>query len=568
MATKTTAEKLATIQQGYTLQGATIELGAAIVDGEVHKEAQVRLPLAMMNRHGLVAGATGTGKTVTLHMIAEQLSTAGVPVFLADIKGDLSGLATAGTASEKLTARTSALGQEWSARNFPVEFLCLGGDGNGIPVRATITSFGPILLSRIMDLNDTQESSLQLIFHFADKNNLELIDLKDLRAVIQFLTSDEGKAELADLGGLSKATAGVILRELVGLEAQGMEKFFGEPEFDTAELLRTAPDGRGVISCLELPTLQTKPLLFSTFLMWLLADLFEDLPEAGDLDKPKLVFFLDEAHLLFNGASKAFLDAITTTVRLIRSKGVGIFFVTQTPKDVPADVLGQLANRVQHALRAFTPEDAKALKATVSTFPVSDYDLEETLTSAGIGEAVITVMNEKGAPTPVALTRLRAPESVMGPSADDLVRSTVAASSLLAKYGTAVDNVSAYEKLNGAAPVPTGSPAPGQPPVPASSGSSGGSPADIDAEARRIEEEILGRPSSRPAPAPSSYPVPSAPAPVPAPAPSDPGVFGDLAGALGGALGGGLKNMVRSMGTQLGRDLIRGVFGTSSRRRR
>ena len=279
-----------------------------------------------------------------------------------------------------------------------MEFLALGGDGNGIPVRATITSFGPILLSRVMDLNDTQESSLQLVFHFADKNNLELIDLKDLRAVIQFLTSDEGKDELEELGGLSKATAGVILRELVTLEAQGMEKFFGEPEFDTAELLRTAPDGRGVITCLELPTLQTKPMLFSTFLMWLLADLFEDLPEAGDLDKPKLVFFLDEAHLLFNGASKAFLDAITTTVRLIRSKGVGIFFVTQTPKDVPADVLGQLANRIQHALRAFTPEDAKALKATVSTFPVSDYDLEETLTSAGIGEAVITVMNEKGAP--------------------------------------------------------------------------------------------------------------------------------------------------------------------------
>ena len=433
MANKTTAEKLATIQQGYTLEGATIELGAAIVDGEIHKEAQVRLPLAMMNRHGLVAGATGTGKTVTLHMIAEQLSTAGVPVFLADIKGDLSGLATPATGSEKLTARTSALGQDWQAKNFPVEFLSLGGDGHGIPVRATITSFGPILLSRIMDLNDTQESSLQLIFHFADQNNLELIDLKDLRAVIQFLTSDEGKAELANLGGLSKATAGVILRELVTLEAQGMEKFFGEPEFDTAELLRTAPDGRGVISCLELPTLQTKPLLFSTFLMWLLADLFEDLPEAGDLDKPKLVFFLDEAHLLFNGASKAFLEAITTTVRLIRSKGVGIFFVTQTPKDVPADVLGQLANRVQHALRAFTPEDAKALKATVSTFPVSDYDLEETLTSAGIGEAVITVMNEKGAPTPVALTRLRAPESVMGPSTDELIQSAVAASSLLAE---------------------------------------------------------------------------------------------------------------------------------------
>jgi uncharacterized protein len=566
MAKKSTAEKLATIQQGYTLDGPTIELGAAIVDGEVHKEAQVRLPLSMMNRHGPVAGATGTSKNVTLHMMAEQLSIAGVPVFLADIKGDLSGLATAATASEKLTARTASLGQDWSGKAFPVEFLSLGGDGNGVPVRATITSFGPILLSRIMELNDTQESSLQLIFHFADQKKLELIDLKDLRAVIQFLTSDEGKAELEDLGGLSKATAGVILRELVNLEAQGMEKFFGEPEFDTAELLRTAPDGRGVISCLELPTLQTKPMLFSTFLMWLLADLFEDLPEAGDLDKPKLVFFLDEAHLLFTGASKAFLEAITTTVRLIRSKGVGIFFVTQTPKDVPAAVLGQLANRVQHALRAFTPEDAKALKATVSTFPVSDYDLEETLTSAGIGEAVITVMNEKGAPTPVALTKLRAPESVMGPSTDELIGSTIAASPLLPKYGTAVDNISAYEKLSGKASAPaTGEAAPGQPPVPGAL-----DPHAVDAEARRIEEEILGRPSSRPLPgsAPEEWPSAPAPANAPAPAPQQDGMMGDLAGVLGGALGGGIKSMARSFGTQLGRELLRGVFGTSSRRRR
>ncbi|MDJ0322046.1 helicase HerA-like domain-containing protein [Pseudarthrobacter sp. PS3-L1] len=582
MVKKTPAEKLATIKDGYTLEGATIELGAAIIDGQIHKEAQVRLPLAMMNRHGLVAGATGTGKTVTLHMMAEQLSTAGVPVFLADIKGDLSGLATAAAGSEKLTARTEALGQNWSSSAFPVEFLALGGDGNGIPVRATVTSFGPILLSRVMELNDTQESSLQLVFHFADKNNLELIDLKDLRAVISFLTSAEGKEALAELGGLSKATAGVILRELVNLEAQGLEKFFGEPEFDTAELLRTAPDGRGVISCLELPTLQTKPMLFSTFLMWLLADLFEDLPEAGDLEKPKLVFFLDEAHLLFNGASKAFLSAITTTVRLIRSKGVGIFFVTQTPKDVPADVLGQLANRIQHALRAFTPEDAKALKATVSTFPVSDYDLEETLTSAGIGEAVITVMNEKGAPTPVALTRLRAPQSVMGPSEQTTMEKTIAASELLAKYGTAVDNISAYEKLTGKGAPTTGAPAPGAPTVPTGQAQTPGN--TIDAEARRIEEEILGRPSSRPLPAPlpeqqveSGNPAgsPQPPAkrtPAQPPTQARPqqggGVAGDIADALGGALGGGLKSMVRSMGTQLGRELLRGVFGTSSRRRR
>ncbi|TLM83148.1 helicase HerA-like domain-containing protein [Pseudarthrobacter sp. NamE5] len=562
MAGKTTEEKLATIQKGYTLGGATIELGAAIVDGELRKDAPVRLPLAMMNRHGLVAGATGTGKTVTLHMMAEQLSTAGVPVFLADIKGDLSGLATAAAGNDKLTSRTESIGQPWQGKAFPVEFLALGGDGDGAPVRATVSSFGPILLSRIMELNDTQESSLQLVFYFADKNGLELTDLKDLRAVIQFLTSAEGKQALAELGGLSKATAGVILRELVTLEAQGLEKFFGEPEFDTAELLRTAPDGRGVITCLELPTLQTKPMLFSTFLMWLLADLFEDLPEAGDLDKPKLVFFLDEAHLLFNDASDAFLEAITTTVRLIRSKGVGIFFVTQTPKDVPAEVLGQLANRVQHALRAFTPEDAKALKATVSTFPVSDYDLEETLTSAGIGEAVVTVLNEKGSPTPVAHTRLRAPESVMGPSDPSVVRSTVAASALLPKYGTAVDNPSAYEKLSGKPSASTGPAVTAEPPVPAA-----GETSDIDEEARRIEEEILGRPSSRPAAGQEKRRRPQAGKPGPSRS-SAGGPMGDLGGVLGGALGGGLQSMARSIGTQLGRELMRGVFGTSSRRRR
>jgi hypothetical protein len=320
-------------------------------------------------------------------------------------------------------------------------------------------------------------------------------------------------------------------------------------------------------------------MLFSTFLMWLLADLFEDLPEAGDLDKPKLVFFLDEAHLLFNGASKAFLDAITTTVRLIRSKGVGIFFVTQTPKDVPADVLGQLANRVQHALRAYTPEDAKALKATVSTFPISDYDLEETLTSAGIGEAVVTVLNENGAPTPVALTRLRAPESVMGPSADALISSTVAGSALLSKYGTAVDSVSAYEKITGEARAGAGRAVPdgagavpdGAGAVPDGAGAvpdQGGAldPDAVDAEARRIEEEILGRPSSRPAPAPQRQ-APHQPQRR-APRKAGGSAADDLAGALGGALGGGLKSMARSLGTQLGRELLRGVFGTSSKRRR
>ncbi|MGO4384100.1 helicase HerA-like domain-containing protein [Specibacter sp. RAF43] len=527
MATKTPAEMISALQAGYTFGGSSIALGAAIVAGQVRPEAQVSLPLAMMNRHGLVAGATGTGKTVTLHMIAEQLSTAGVPVFMADIKGDLTGLATAASGSEKLTARTQGIGQQWESKAFPVEFLALGGAGSGVPVRSTITSFGPILLSRVLDLNETQESSMQLIFHYADTKGLELYDLKDLRAVIQFLTSDDGKADLAELGGLSKATAGVILRNLITLDAEGMSEFFGMPEFDTAELLRIAPDGRGVVTCLELPGVQDKPLLFSTFLMWMLADLFRELPEVGDLDKPKLVFFFDEAHLLFTGASKAFLNAITQTVRLIRSKGVGIFFVTQTPKDVPGDVLAQLANRVQHALRAFTPDDAKALKATVSTFPVSDYDLEEVLTSAGIGEAVITVMNENGAPTPVALTRLRAPGSVMGPSSADVVTATIAASSLLPTYGTAVDPVSAYEKLQApaAVPVPPTGPAVGTP---------------------------------LPPPPPVTLPAPA----------NDGGLAADVIGALGGALGGGVKSMIRSMGTSLGRNLMRDVFGTARRRRR
>ena len=383
-------------------------------------------------------------------MMAEQLSDAGVPVFLADVKGDLSGLAAPGQPNEKLSARTAALGQEWTASSFPTEFCSLGGDGKGVPIRATIQSFGPLLLSRVMDLNATQESSLQLIFHWADQQGLELYNLADLRAVIQHLTSAEGKEALAQLGGLSKATAGVILREIVGLEAEGMDQFFGEPEFDAAEFLRTAEDGGGVISVLELSTLQYKPQLFSTFLMWLLADLFQDLPEVGDADKPKLVFFLDEAHLLFTGASKAFKESITQTVRLIRSKGVGIFFITQTLKDLPSEVLGQLANRVQHALRAFTPEDQKALTATVKTFPKSGYDLEQVLTSAGIGEAVVTVMTETGAPSPVAWTRMFAPCSLMGP-APEAVDAVVAASPLMPKYATVVDSYSAFEKLSGQA---------------------------------------------------------------------------------------------------------------------
>ena len=442
------ADQVAVIRAGYAVEGAALEIGA-LVNGDAMPDVPVRIPLAMTNRHGLVAGATGTGKTKTLQVLAEQLSAAGVPVFAADIKGDLSGIAVAGQSSEKLLARTQGIGQQWVGAASPTEFYCLGGIGHGVPVRATVSSFGPLMLSKVLGLNDTQESSLALVFLYADQNGLPLVGLDDLRAVIQFLTSDEGKAELAELGGLSKATAGVILRELITFAADGADVFFGEPEFDTAHFLRTTADGRGIVSLLEVPGVADKPALFSTFLMWLLADLFNDLPEVGDLDKPKLVFFFDEAHLLFRDASKDFLAAITQTVRLIRSKGVGIFFVTQSPKDVPADVLGQLGSRVQHQLRAFTPDDAKALKAAVSTYPNSGYELDQVLTTLGIGEAVVTVMNEKGAPSPVAWTRLRAPQGSMDPAPADVVAATIAASPLLAQYGTAVDRESAYELLTG-----------------------------------------------------------------------------------------------------------------------
>jgi DNA helicase HerA-like ATPase len=452
---------VADVRAGYAFDGAALDLGALVVDGACDTTAQVRIPLGMLNRHGLVAGATGTGKTKTLQVLAEQLSAAGVPVFLADIKGDVSGMSAPGAANEKISARAAEIGQDWRPAAYPVEFYALGGRGTGIPVRATMTSFGPVLLAKVLGLTDIQSSSLNLIFHFADAHGLPLLDVKDLRSVIQYLVSEEGAAELRSLGGLSKQTAGVLLRELIAFSDAGADDFFGEPEFDTADLMRTAPDGRGMVSILELPGVVTQPALFSSFLMWLLADLFQDLPEVGDLDKPKLVFFFDEAHLLFKDASKEFLESITQTVRLIRSKGVGVFFVTQTPKDVHPDVLAQLGNRVQHALRAYTPDDAKALKATASTFPHSAYDLEEALTRLGTGEAMVTVLSENGAPTPVAWTRLRAPQSLMAAVDAAAMESIVRGSRLHAKYAEPVDRESAYEKLTAKlAPAPSNPQAP------------------------------------------------------------------------------------------------------------
>ena len=434
------------IAEAYAVEGAAIDLGRGVHDGELAPGAVVQVPLKMMNRHGLIAGATGTGKTVTLQTIAEQLSAAGVAVFTADVKGDVSGVAAPGAPGGPAEKRMKELGLSFDPTAFPVEYLSLGGIGPGVPVRATVSDFGPQLLAKILEANETQEQSLQLVFHYADQKGLALLDLSDLRALLTFLESDAGKSELEGIGGLASSTVGVLLRALVGLETGGGNEFFGEPQLDVADLIRTAPDGRGIISVLELPAVQDKPKLFSTALMWLVAELFEQLPEAGDLDKPKLVFFFDEAHLLFDGATDAFLDAVVRTVRLIRSKGVGVFFVTQVPDDVPGEVLGQLGNRVQHALRAFTPDDAKALKAAASTYPTSDfYDVKELLTSMGIGEAAVTILSEDGVPTPVVHTRLRAPASRIGP-ADD-VEGSAKASPLFAEYGTRIEAESAREKL-------------------------------------------------------------------------------------------------------------------------
>lgn len=446
---ETAARKAAThIAAGYEAAGGGVELGTVMVDGTVDPSARVRIPFAMLNRHGLVAGATGTGKTKTLQGFAEQLSAAGVPVVMADVKGDLSGLSKPGEADEKITARARETGDaDWTPAGTPVEFLSLGTEGIGVPVRATITAFGPILLSKVLGLNATQESTLGLIFHWADTRGLALLDLKDLRSVITHLTSDEGKDDLKGIGGVSSSTAGVILRALVTLEADGGDTFFGEPELDSADLLRHV-DGAGVVTLFELGAHARRPTLFSTFLMWVLADFFQTLPEEGDLDKPKLVFIFDEAHLLFEDASKAFLQQIEQTVRLIRSKGVGVFFCTQLPTDVPNSVLSQLGARVQHAVRAFTPDDQKALRQTVRTYPESDhYDLEEALTSLGIGEAVVTVLSERGAPTPVAWTKIRPPRSLMDTIGDEEITAAAKSSTLFGTYGESVDRESAYEKL-------------------------------------------------------------------------------------------------------------------------
>ena len=532
MSTESTATPAQQIAAGYATGGQALELGTVVVDGVCDPTAQVRIPLATVNRHGLVAGATGTGKTKSLQVLAEQLSAAGVPVMMADVKGDLSGLSRPGEANDKTAQRAKDTGDDWTPTAFPVEFLSLGTAGIGVPVRATITSFGPILLSKVLGLNQTQESTLGLIFHWADQKGLPLLDLKDLRAVIQYLTSDEGKPELKALGAVSPTTAGVILRALVNLEADGGDTFFGEPELEPKDLMRLDAQGRGIITLLEVGEQAARPVMFSTFLMWVLADLFTTLPEVGDVDKPKLVFFFDEAHLLFTDASKAFLEQVEQTVKLIRSKGVGVFFCTQLPTDVPNNVLSQLGARIQHALRAFTPDDQKALARTVRTYPKTDvYDLENALTSLGIGEAIVTVLSEKGAPTPVAWTRMRAPRSLMDTIGPDAIKAAAQASPLQAEYGQTIDRDSAYERLANKLSPPQESPVP----VPAPDGQLP-PPVQIDPGAASTSGEV----SSRGAAEPSMVEK----------------VISSSA----------FKSAMRSAGTVIGREITRSIFGTGRRR--
>ncbi len=433
---------------GYASKEPTIVLGSPIRDGEVAADVRVQVALSILNRHGLIAGATGTGKTKTLQVMAGQLSKAGVPVFIADIKGDLTGLAAPGDPSNpKVQERCASLGWTFEPTGHPVEFLSLSGT-LGAQVRATVHSFGPLLLGRVLGLNDTQTSVLSLVFKYCDDNGLPLLDLPDLLTTLKFLGSDDGKPILADYGGIAPATLGVILRAIITLEQQGADVFFGEPEFDVMDLIRTGPDGLGIVSVLELSDVMDKPALFSTFMLWMLAQLYHVLPEAGDLPKPKLCFFFDEAHLLFNDASAALLQAVEQTARLIRSKGVGVYFVTQAPTDIPASILAQLGNRVEHALRAFTPQDADNLRKTVRTFPMTDfYDVETTITSLGIGEALVTVLSPSGVPTPLAATRLIPPDSLMAALDPVQFQGRIATSALTAKYGRTVDRESAHEMI-------------------------------------------------------------------------------------------------------------------------
>ncbi len=550
---------VSTIQGGYSFKGDAVLLGAAMREGEVFPEAPIRLPLRTMNRHGLISGATGTGKTKTLQMIAEQLSEAGVPTLLMDIKGDLSGLAMPGTATPAITDRHAKIGSEWSPSAYPVEFLTLS-DEPGARLRATVLEFGPLLFSRMLGLNETQSSLVALVYKFCDDKRLPLLDLKDFKKVLEYITGEAKPNVTAEYGLVPTTSTALILRKLIELEQQGAEQFFGEPSFEMADLMRVV-DGFGAISILRLTDMQNRPKLFSSFMLQMLAELYATLPEVGDMEKPKLVLFVDEAHLIFDDAEKSLLDEIETVIKLIRSKGVGIFFCTQMPTDVPADVLGQLGMKVQHALRAFTAKDRKAIKLVAQNYPETPfYKTEQLLTDLGIGEALVTVLDERGTPTPLAATLLCAPRSRMGPLTDAEVQQVVNRSEIAQKYNTTLDPQSAYEILGGkiataASPeqaqrvasarrtfTPAAAAAPSSPELARALGTD-------DAAAPQV---ATGAPYARPAAA------------APSSAPAQPNVLGEIFGSSVA------RSVIRSVAVNLTGTLTRsllGAMGVRGRRR-
>ncbi len=436
------------IAEGYKMKGENFILGAAMLDGETIKEAFVKVPLKTINRHGLISGATGTGKTKSLQVFAESLSEKGVPVLLMDIKGDLSGLAKPSPGHPKIDERHAAIGLPFEPSAFPVEILTIS-EQDGVRLRATVSEFGPVLLSRILELSDTQAGIVSILFKYCDDHGLPLLDLADFRKILQFAT-EEGKEEIQrEYGRISSTSTGSILRKIVALEQQGGDLFFGEKSFEVNDLVRHSEDGRGVISILRLTDIQDRPHLFSTFMLQMLAEVYSTFPEQGDSDRPELVIFIDEAHLVFKEASKALLSQIESIIKLIRSKGVGIFFVTQNPKDIPEDVLAQLGLKIQHALRAFTAKDRKAIKLAAENYPDSEYyDVDEILTQLGIGEAFVSVLNEKGRPTPLAATMMRAPRSRMDILTDEELSDIISRSKLVKKYNKSINRESAYEILN------------------------------------------------------------------------------------------------------------------------
>ena len=436
------------IFKGYSFKGESLALGTAMLQGEVIPGSRISIPLSTMNRHGLLAGATGTGKTKSFQLIAEELSNASVPVLVMDIKGDLSGIAAVGTINDKIKERYASMGLEWKPDAFPAELLSLSRE-EGVTLRATVSEFGPVLLSKILGLNDTQGGVVSMIFKYCDDNQLPLLDLKDFIKVLQFAGNKGKKALQQTYGNISTTSTGTILRKVIELQQQGADHFFGEKSFEVDDLMRISDDGRGVINILRVTDLQDRPKLFSTFMLQMLAELYSTLPEEGDLDKPKLVIFIDEAHLIFQEATKVLLEQIETIIKLIRSKGVGIYFCTQNPMDIPAPVLGQLGLKIQHALRAFTAADRKTIKQTAENYPETKfYQTEDLITKLGIGEALVTILNEKGIPTPLAHTMMLTPGSRMDVLSDSELKKLVHQSRLVTKYNDTIDRESAYEILN------------------------------------------------------------------------------------------------------------------------